>query len=347
MASQAPIPNNYLWECTLVMCLLGILLLVVGVAMAKYFQLSRIQRAIEKAWFNPGICPSLSNDQDCRLHYIDGLANLPTSSMAVNTFEPLVARKLVDFVSRIEMSQDQVAIAVPTNHVQVDHYKPVLSPTFGTAHMYGTDVMILSFRCTVTHTEIQNDLYAYQKIFDTGRVHSPKFPSKLTPEYINGTESYVHAGFYNIYQRYRANVVQTIKNHRPKYIYITGHSLGGSVATLFSVFLAELAEQEAFQHIEGVSGYVFGTPRVGNNHFHQRLLSCPKLKNFWRIVNKYDNIQDLPLKVTPNFQSPDDTVYYYEHSGGEYTYERNWGSWQKNHFLPNYIYELQNLISAD
>lgn len=335
---------NYLWETTMLLCILGILILVVAVAMIKYIQLSRIQNAIEKAWFNKGICGSLGNQTDCQLHYVDELPDFPTDGMISDTFEPIIARKLADFVARIEMVENNVNVKAPPNYIEVDHYKPALSPVFGISHMYGNDVMIISFRCTMTHSEIQNDLYAYQKKFDTGEVYNIDFPSTMTTSYINGEESYVHAGFHNIYSRYRANIVQTIEKHKPKYIYLTGHSLGGSVATLYAVYLAELAEQSNYSFIQGISGYVFGTPRVGNQHFHERLISCPKLLNFWRVANEYDNIQDLPYRVTPNFKDPTQTTYYYEHSGRGYNYKRNWGSWQRNHFLPNYIYELNALL---
>lgn len=333
-----------IWAVVVLLSLLGTLLIVIIIALMKYFQLARIQHAIEHAWYDDGICNGRDVELDCRLHYRDDLTYLPVK-LVNSAFDASIARRLSDYVARVEMATEN--IPVPTNHIEVDKYTPAIGPTFGVAWKYEEDILIIAFRATVTHHEIQEDLMAWQVNFDTGEPFIEKRPQDtdtVSTDDINGTETLVHSGFYKLLLRYRNDILNTISKHTPKIIYLCGHSLGGAVATLMSLTIAEFIENKTDSRVQSVHNvvcYVYGTPRIGNNHLDQRVRNASYLTSMWRIVNLADNIQDLPLHVTPNFKRPSNNVFYYEHAGPAHTYYSNWGTWRTNHFLPNYMNYLQ------
>lgn len=71
---------------------------------------------------------------------------------------------------------------------------------------------------------------------------------------------------------------------------MTGHSLGGALATLFALELSssQLAKQGAIF----VTMYNFGSPRVGNKRFAD--VYNEKVKDSWRVVNPRDIIPTVP-----------------------------------------------------
>ncbi|MEE9205049.1 MAG: lipase family protein [Nitrospirales bacterium] len=71
----------------------------------------------------------------------------------------------------------------------------------------------------------------------------------------------VHRGFYLAYHAVRDAIVKEVKALSPSHIYVTGHSLGGALATLGVLDL-----QLEFPSL-GVSMYNFGSPRVGERMF--------------------------------------------------------------------------------
>ncbi|PPD98363.1 hypothetical protein GOBAR_DD04612 [Gossypium barbadense] len=104
-------------------------------------------------------------------------------------------------------------------------------------------------------------------------------PAGLNPERIGGDfkqEVQVHSGFLSAYDSVRIRIISLIKasigyidellepQHRWQ-VYVTGHSLGGALATLLALELSssKLAKCGAIS----VTMYNFGSPRVGNRRF--------------------------------------------------------------------------------
>ena len=326
------------WAVITLLSILGTLLVVLIVAMTKYFQLSRIQIAVEKAWYDDGICTGKDDALECKLHVKDDLAP-PPQSILKNEFDPKLALRMVDYVARIEMDE----ITLPPKHIEVDRYNPRYGPTFGIAWKNGT-TLVIAFRATVTHREIQDDLNAWQVSWETGERISIPHPTKSSDLNINGETPNVHSGFYGVFSMFISQVLETIGAHKPSVLLVAGHSLGGGVATLMTMKIAELMGVDTrLSSISQLGCYVYGTPRVGNGKFDQRLRSNKKINTFWRVVNDADDIQKLPIRVMPNFKYPDESPFYYEHSGPAYTYYDQWGTRRVNHFLPNYMNHL-NLL---
>ncbi|KAH9650573.1 C2 domain-containing protein [Citrus sinensis] len=129
-------------------------------------------------------------------------------------------------------------------------------------------------------------------------------PVGLNPERIGGDfkqEVQVHGGFLSAYDSVRIRIISLLKlsigfkddSAGPLdkwHVYVTGHSLGGALATLFALELSssQLAKQGAIF----VTMYNFGSPRVGNKRFAD--VYNEKVKDSWRVVNPRDIIPTVP-----------------------------------------------------
>ncbi|KAE8076164.1 hypothetical protein FH972_014829 [Carpinus fangiana] len=129
-------------------------------------------------------------------------------------------------------------------------------------------------------------------------------PAGLNPERIGGDfkqEIQVHSGFLSAYDSVRTRIISLIKLAigcvddlaEPLlkwHVYVTGHSLGGALATLLALELSssQLAKRGAIF----VTMYNFGSPRVGNKKFAE--LYNEKVKDSWRVINHRDIIPTVP-----------------------------------------------------
>ena len=106
----------------------------------------------------------------------------------------------------------------------------------------------------------------------------------------NGCE--VHGGFYTCWQALQGMVVNEVLRLRglqPKAnIFVTGHSLGASLAVLAA---SELHYSEGLE-INGV--YTFGQPRTGNGAFRDFFNNGAHVS--WRVVHHRDPVPHLPLE---------------------------------------------------
>ncbi|XP_017975188.1 PREDICTED: uncharacterized protein LOC18602863 isoform X2 [Theobroma cacao] len=129
-------------------------------------------------------------------------------------------------------------------------------------------------------------------------------PAGLNPERIDGDfkqEVQVHSGFLSAYDSVRIRIIsllktsiryidETTKPLRRWQVYVTGHSLGGALATLLAL---ELSSSQLAKHgAISVTMYNFGSPRVGNRRFAE--VYNEKVKDSWRIVNHRDIIPTVP-----------------------------------------------------
>ncbi|WZY88329.1 uncharacterized protein LOC103863624 isoform X2 [Brassica rapa] len=129
-------------------------------------------------------------------------------------------------------------------------------------------------------------------------------PVGLNPERIGGDfkeEVQVHSGFLSAYDSVRIRIISLLKlaigyiddvaeREDKWHVYVTGHSLGGALATLLAIELAssQLAKRGAIT----VTMYNFGSPRVGNKKFAD--VYNQKVKDSWRVVNHRDIIPTVP-----------------------------------------------------
>ncbi|XP_065862927.1 uncharacterized protein [Euphorbia lathyris] len=129
-------------------------------------------------------------------------------------------------------------------------------------------------------------------------------PAGLNPERIGGDfkeEIQVHSGFLSAYDSVRTRIISIIKlaigynddGEEPPVkwrVFVTGHSLGGALATLLALELSssQLSKCGAIS----VTMYNFGSPRLGNRKFAE--VYNQKVKDTWRVVNHRDIIPTVP-----------------------------------------------------
>ncbi|OOF60301.1 lipase family protein [Rodentibacter sp. Ppn85] len=135
---------------------------------------------------------------------------------------------------------------------------------------------------------------------------------QMKPDY--GIKGEVHKGFYT-----QANkIISTLSftdftdkiREMNKELYVTGHSLGGAVATILSAYLVE----QGFKPLL----YTFGSPRVGNTVFAKYY--SDKFTHF-RHVNDFDIVPVLPGRVLDgNLDKILTTAYEAQIRGDEYPF---------------------------
>ena len=98
----------------------------------------------------------------------------------------------------------------------------------------------------------------------------------------------VHEGFLEIYNLFRPLIMDTLDGMDPRSpLFITGHSLGGALATL------ALPDIGARWGRRPVGLYTYGSPRVGDNAF-VTAFNCRYFGKSFRIINTSDMVGLIP-----------------------------------------------------
>lgn len=99
-------------------------------------------------------------------------------------------------------------------------------------------------------------------------------------------EGRIHSGFRNAYESVAKEIERSVLKLKDIPLYITGHSLGGALATV--------ATQRLEHHLkirEVIAAcYTFGSPRVGDSHYDMEFKSP-----IYRVVNTTDIVTVIPL----------------------------------------------------
>jgi len=107
----------------------------------------------------------------------------------------------------------------------------------------------------------------------------------------NDTQIEVEHGFYKIYSALDQKIYTIIDNLRLKYdtnnILVTGHSLGGAIATLFAFDVCYYNVPYKIYSL-----ITFGSPRVGNNYFSEYVSMCDFAS--FRVTHHYDIVPHVP-----------------------------------------------------
>lgn len=101
----------------------------------------------------------------------------------------------------------------------------------------------------------------------------------------------VHDGFYQQlmgnYDQLESIVKKLLQDNPTYQLYVTGHSLGGALATLYGYMLSNKIDQY-------ITIMTFGSPRVGNYKFMDSFMKKPNIVHY-RITNGRDVITALPI----------------------------------------------------
>ncbi|WP_258171125.1 lipase family protein [Paenibacillus sp. R14(2021)] len=179
---------------------------------------------------------------------------------------------------------------------------------------------ILAFRGTSSPTDWVTDMIAQQTVF------KPLGRTLMT-----------HRGFTDLYMAARSTIFRLLDSvPASKPLFVTGHSLGGALATLASADIA------ANRKTESLITYTFGAPRVGDPAFVRSYNALVPIS--FRIQNEFDVVPHLPPLV---YTSPKtDKTYYYMHVKEEVKRSFRNGSVGGNHVISSYFADLARDASA-
>ena len=187
---------------------------------------------------------------------------------------------------------------------------------------------IIAFRGTQTQLEWWRNLQATQR----------DYSDPLTGNYYGK----VHRGYFKIVrEQISSALIETVRQLDPTVpCYVTGHSLGGAVATLSAMEIAlnvpEIREQ--------IQLYTYAAPRIGDRDFaeaHSQLIP-----NSYRVVNLSDSVPLVPpIEIKNKF-----TTANYAHVGQKWSFTAQFGDVLLNHVVDTYrmaIESQQEIMQED
>lgn len=151
----------------------------------------------------------------------------------------------------------------------------------GTAEVVSAAVEAVS---TVA-SELQEVLSRVKRIIDEGEASAAALPA---------TEAWVHSGFLGAYDSVRSAVLGLVdatlagEDTSQWSVVLTGHSLGGALATLCAHDLAH----RTWSAPPRLVMYNYGSPRLGNKVFAAEFNRA--VPNAWRVVNNNDAVVTVP-----------------------------------------------------
>jgi len=112
-------------------------------------------------------------------------------------------------------------------------------------------------------------------------------------KFLNGeVQTYWKRGFDGLWSCMKTEVKDLVSQNPSYQLWVTGHSLGGAMASLASTWLS----YNSFAPRRNIILYTFGMPRVGNYDYalqHDQLVN-----NSWRVVNDNDIVPHFPTLVS-------------------------------------------------
>ena len=132
--------------------------------------------------------------------------------------------------------------------------------------------VILAFRGTQQVVDLATDLWF-------GPTYHAAAPS-----------SRVHKGFRRAYEEVRTKMLEEIDRRHPSRVFVTGHSLGGAIATFAALDIAQEDDNIS------VTMYNFGSPRVGDLGF--ATFYNEHVDDSFRVVAPGDPVTELPSRVS-------------------------------------------------
>jgi hypothetical protein len=111
----------------------------------------------------------------------------------------------------------------------------------------------------------------------------------------------VHAGFWKSYLSIADEVHKLLMSHNIEHLFVTGHSLGGALATIASL---DIVEELGINNITMVS---LGAPRVGNAGYAD--LYASNLNNYYRVTHASDTVVHLPYMYL-NYKHIPHEIFY-------------------------------------
>ncbi len=179
---------------------------------------------------------------------------------------------------------------------------------------------IIVFRGTQTRVEWINNFTAVQKDFTDP--NSGQYCGKIHEGFLKN--------YLRIVQPLPREIAQTLDSNIP--CYVTGHSLGSSLANLAALDLALNVPQLRKQ----IQLYTYASPRVGDPTFAK--LHAKQVPNSFRVVNLADIFTLVP---------PTQTVGTYVHVGQAWSFLSQNGDFMPNHVVDTYRAAVEREVETD
>jgi len=189
-------------------------------------------------------------------------------------------------------------------------------------------ILVIAFRGTTTYLDLLADIQLKQDMIscsDFGDVCMDN-NNALVDDSLDdsdGSKLMAHSGFLQSYSSIRSSLLHLLSDNAGTYdqIWFTGHSLGAALATLAVVDVGSIMNnvsqpisiksmnpsssspptttQLNLPKVKKLSSYLFGTPRVGNRVFADRLARLqrqpePTIQEYYRINTPGDAVVFLP-----------------------------------------------------
>ncbi|TNV77269.1 hypothetical protein FGO68_gene2879 [Halteria grandinella] len=150
-----------------------------------------------------------------------------------------------------------------------------------------------------------------------------------TKSYPFGGNGKVHSGFFDAYQGLSDLVIQVSRDIRAQYgatkkFFVTGHSLGGALATLAAL---DIRRQLGLGANE-ITLYTYGQPRVGDERMADHIMR--ELPNYIRVTHYDDTVAHVPPFVSGYKHGGFEVWYKSERHDGYYTECSNYAGLSEN-----------------
>ena len=277
-------------------------------------------KPIRYTMYNELDCPGV----DVCPTYIDD--NIPQVTKLIDKYDTNTARFCMDLISRIQLNKTDV----PNITKHGEFISTLNTDNIFCVVWYTDNVIWIAFRGTWNLYEWINNFKIQQVSYETGRREFKNLPKFM----YNNKDILVHKGFIKIYNELRSKIFVIINELMRDGIRIcvTGHSLGGAVATILGLDLKTSGYDAQV--------YTIGSPRVGNPELRDEIVRSDL--PHYRIVNTEDIIPQMPLPISPNFSNHADP-FFYIHNGTEYTFSDYKKSISTNHAVVTYINNINNI----
>jgi len=300
---------------------LGVILLTILVAGTNIaLKYNRSSLAMSYAINNQFYCNDSENSGKCDLTVLDDLESPIDVGVSFNYGLALYCTDLIARLALLFYKDDGLSdLVMPAGVTKYTNLYFNGSIIGYVARADTAPIIYVVFRGTVHEEEWRQD-------FNFNQVQMNRQESLITP---SGRILECHGGFMNVFMNFEEALVEAVTTLvstavSPMKVVITGHSLGGSLATIASIRLSYLFD---------IYTYTFASPRVCN--------TIPQSFRFWRITNIEDFIPSIPLAVMPNLictQKPQ----FYSHGGISMQFQDNRLSLTQNHLIPVYQDALRN-----
>ena len=297
--------------------------------------ISSNSQAVSYTWFNDLQCPP---DTYCPVPSDDSLWGNNAKDVQIVKgragYQKSVARRCADLISRVVAAEKTAHVtSPPTLTLQGTFNNHPQDPTFGGLWSDSKRTVWLAFRGTLSNTlrEWQDDFTYNQESLPASKLKAAA-SQKLFMIKGSSNTAKAHAGFMDVYNMFRSDLLAALKTLQPTKIIVTGHSLGGGVSTLCAVDLASI-------YPGAVVSYTFAAPRAGDL---QLCALIDQRLSLYRIVNSSDVVPTLPPSVSPNFNVPK-SPFLYQQCGIPFSFTLNWKSIVNNHELGVYIAGLKEI----